>query len=115
MKRRAFIAGLGGAAAWPLVAWGQQAVPIIGWLSAVSEEAVAQHRVLFRRGLSETGFVPGRNVSIEYRWADGQYDLLPAMAADLVNRPVDVLLAQAPSAALAAKTATTTIPIVFSV
>ncbi len=115
MKRRAFIAALGGAAAWPAVAPAQQTIPIIGWLSAVSEEAVSQHQVLFRRGLGETGFVPGRNVSIEYRWADGQYDRLPAMAADLVNRQVDVILAQAPSAALAAKSATTTIPIVFSV
>ena len=71
--------------------------------------------MLFRRGLEEVGFVVGRNVAIEYRWADGHYERLPAMATELVRRPVDVILAQAPPGALAARTATTTIPIVFSV
>src|SRR5262245_45456038 len=105
MKRREFITLLGGAAAWPLAASAQQAaLPVIGFLSAVSEAATVKHQVQFRRGLRETGFVPGQNVTIEYRWAEGQYDRLPGMAADLV-RP----------AALAARTATTTIPIVFAV
>src|SRR5262245_22291029 len=105
-RRREFISLLGGAAAaWPLAAHAQQAaMPVIGFLSAVSEVATVKHQVQFRRGLRETGFVPGQNVAIEYRWAEGQYDRLPGMAADLV-RP----------AALAARTATTTIPIVFAV
>jgi putative ABC transport system substrate-binding protein len=117
MRRRDFLGVLSGAAAgWPVGARAQQAAtPVIGWLSALSAGTLPQNEVLFRRGLSEVGFVPGRNVTIEYRWADGQYDRLPAMAVDLVSRPVDVILAQTPSAALAARTATTTIPIVFSV
>ena len=90
-------------------------MPVIGWLSAISERAAVPHVAQFRRGLGENGFVPGQNVAIEYRWSDGQYDRLPAMATELVRRPVDVILAQAPPAALAAKTATTTIPIVFVV
>ena len=117
MNRRDFITLLGGvAAAWPLAASAQQtAVPVVGFLSAVSEAATVKHQVQFRRGLRETGFVPGQNVAVEYRWAEGQYDRLPGMAADLVRRMVDVIVAQAPPAALAARTATTTIPIVFAV
>jgi putative ABC transport system substrate-binding protein len=99
----------------PFATRAQQAIPVIGWLSAISERAAAKHLALFARGLGENGFAPGRNVSIEYRWANGQYDRLPTMAADLVRRPVDVILAQAPPAALAAKAATATIPIVFVV
>ena len=90
-------------------------VPVIGYLSALSKAAILEQTAKFNRGLNEMGFVDGQNVTVEYRWAEGQYDRLPAMATELVRRPVDVILAQAPPAALAAKAATTTIPIVFVV
>jgi len=115
MKRRAFMTGLGGALVYPFAAYAQQPMPVIGWLSAISEQVAVSHQAMFRRGLGEIGLVPHRNVGLEYRWANGQYDRLPTLAAELVRLPVDVILAQAPSAALAAKTATTTIPIVFVV
>jgi len=116
VKRREFITLLGGAAAaCPLTVHAQQPMPVIGWLSSISERASVPQQAQFRRGLGENGFVLGQNVAIEYRWSDGQYDRLAAMAAELVRRPVDVILAQGPPAALAAKTATTTIPIVFVV
>lgn len=116
MRRRDFIAEIGSAVAtWPLAASGQPAAPVIGWLSSISERAAISHLAQFRRGLGENGLVLGQNVSIEYRWSDGQYDRLAAMAAELVRRPVDIILAQGPPAALAAKMATATVPIVFVV
>jgi putative ABC transport system substrate-binding protein len=93
----------------------QPTLPAIGYLSAFPKTAVVGQTTGFIRGLHETGFMDGQNVAIEYRWTDGQYDRLPAMAAELVRRPVDVILAQSPPAALAAKAATPTIPIVFVV
>jgi putative tryptophan/tyrosine transport system substrate-binding protein len=117
VKRREFIALLrGAAAAWPLAARAQQpAMPVIGYLSTLSEGQGLHLLAAFRRGLGEIGFVDSRNLAIEFRWAEGRFERLPAMAAEFVGRPVDLLLAQAPPAALAAKAATTTIPIVFVV
>ncbi len=117
MRRREFIRLLGGATVgWPLAARAQQpATPVIGFLSALGRAQTSQHIAMFRRGLSETGNVEGQNVAIEYRFADGQYDRLPALAAELVRRPVTLITAGSPPAALAAKTATTTVPIVFVV
>jgi len=101
---------------WPLSAHGQDATrPRIGYLSAISEAQARTQLDMFRRGLSEVGFAEERNVAIEFRWANGKYDRLPALAAELVRRDVAVILAQAPPAALAAKATTTTIPIVFVV
>src|ERR1700732_5024379 len=116
MRRREFVRLLGGARAGPLAASAQQpAVPVVGFIRDGSAEANARNPVAFRKGLNATGYVEGQNVKVEYHWLEGQYDHLPALLGDLVRRQVAVIATPGTSLALAAKAATTTIPIVFGV
>ena len=116
MRRREFIAGVGSAAAWPLAAHGQQAVPLVGFLCTQSPTGFARYVAAFRQGLQETGFVEGTNVAIEYKWAEGDYGRLPALAAQLLERQPAVIAATGGTpAAAAAKAATKTVPVIFEV
>ena len=115
MRRRDFLGAIGYLTFSQFDAPAQPVLPTIGYLSTLSEAQVAAQTAAFRRGLAEVGFYEGRNIAIEFRWAEGRYDRLPAMASELVRRPVSLIVGQAPPAALAAKAATASIPIVFVV
>jgi len=118
MRRREFIALIGGAAAWPLAASAQQpAIPVVGWLNSGGPAGNSLFMSLasaFRAGLKDAGYVEGQNVAVDFRWGEGQYSQLPTLAAELVAKRVDVIMAGGPPAALAAKAATQTIPIIFT-
>ena len=115
MRRREFITLLGSATAWPLVVRAQAAQPLIGFLSTRSPEEAAIHTNAFRRELEEMGYIEGRSVAVEYRWAKEDYGRLPSFAADLISRPLSVMVAAGDPAALAAKAAGVTVPLVFVV
>ena len=117
LRRREFVAALGGVAAWPLAARAQQpALPVIGYLSSGSQRVSGERLRMFLRGLNEAGYSEGKNIAIEYRWAEGQYDRLPRLAADLVGRRVRVIVVpDSVVTARAAKAATSTIPVVFAI
>jgi putative tryptophan/tyrosine transport system substrate-binding protein len=114
LRRREFLALTSSVATWPLAARAQRKLPVIGWFNTHSAQAHSAELAAFRRGLAESGYVEGQNVTIEYRWADDHYDRLPALAADLVDRKVAVIAACTPPSALAAKAVTATIPVVFA-
>ena len=113
MRRRDFISIAGSAAAWPLATHAQPAMPVIGLLNGRARGSLPKVLAAFRQGLNDTGYIEGQNVAIEYRFAENQFERLPALADDLVRRQVSVIAATGAPAALAAKAATTTVPIVF--
>ena len=114
MDRRAFMAALGGATAWPMVARAQQSVAVVGFLNSGSAGPATDQVNAFRQGLKEYGYEVGQNVGLDFRWAEGRFDQLPGMAAELVTRKASVIFAGGPPAALAAKSATSSIPVVFT-